>query len=169
MACPNLSQPFHLNVDASATGLGYILGQTVEGKDVVIAYGGRQLNKAECKYNTTEREALAFVEGIKKYQVYLHGQKLYVHTDHHALQWLMSIRNPTGKLARWALQLQHYDFEIIHRPGASNGNADAISRLPFSNDHITAIDSPGTEYYTEGSLHLFPYDFCVTAFCSNVR
>ena len=47
LAYPNLSQPFHLHVDASATGLGYILGQTVEEKDVVIAYGGRQLNKAE--------------------------------------------------------------------------------------------------------------------------
>ena len=49
---------------------------------------------------------------------------MYVHTDHQALQWLISIRDPTSKLARLALQLQHYDFEIIHRPGASNGNND---------------------------------------------
>ena len=142
---PNLSQPFHLSVDASSTGLGYILGQTIEGKDVVIAYGGRQLNKAECNYSTTEREALAVVEGIKRYQVYLHGQKFYVHTDHHALQWFMSIKDPTGKLARWALQLQHYNFEIIHRPGACIGNADAISRLPRSEIHLAAIDTPGVQ------------------------
>ena len=70
---------------------------------------------------------------------------MYVHTDHHALQWLISIRDPTSKLARLALQLQHYDFEIIHRPGASNGNTDAISRLPCSNVHITAIESPGIQ------------------------
>ena len=57
----------------------------------------------------------------------------------------MSMRNPTSKLARLALQLQHNDFEIIHRPGASNGNADAISRLPCSNVLITAIESPGVQ------------------------
>ena len=142
---PNLSQPFHLYVDASSTGLGYILGQTIDGKDVVIAYGGRHLNKAECNYSTTEQEAPAVVESIKKYQVYLHGQKFYVHTDHHALLWLMSIKDPTGKLARWALQLQHYDFEIIHRPGACNGNADAISRLPRSEIYLAAIDTPGVQ------------------------
>ena len=152
LAYPNLAQPFHLYVDASATGLGYILGQNINGQDVVIAYGGRQLNKAECNYSTTEREALAVVEGIKKYQVYLHGQKFYVHTDHHALQWLMGIKDPTGKLARWALQLQHYDFEIIHRPGKSNGNADAISRVPYSNLHITAINTPGVQFDTVHDL-----------------
>ena len=35
-----------------------------------------------------------------------------------------------GRLARWVLRLQAFDFEIRHRPGKANANADALSRLP---------------------------------------
>ena len=46
LAYPNFSLPFHLYTDASQTAIGYILGQTVEGREVVIAYGGRELSLA---------------------------------------------------------------------------------------------------------------------------
>ena len=82
----------------------------------------------ETRYSTTEREALAVVDDIKCYQPYLSCNKFYVHTDHGSLAWLMKVKDPTGRLARWALQLQQYDFEIIHRPGVQNGAADALSR-----------------------------------------
>eukprot|EP00112_Aurelia_sp_Birch-Aquarium-sp1_P024198 Seg753.2 transcript_id=Seg753.2/GoldUCD/mRNA.D3Y31 product="Retrovirus-related Pol polyprotein from transposon 412" pseudo=true protein_id=Seg753.2/GoldUCD/D3Y31 len=35
-----------------------------------------------------------------------------------------------GRLGRWALSLQSYDFEIRHRAGKQHGNADALSRKP---------------------------------------
>ena len=44
----------------------------------------------------------------------------------------MKVKDPTGRLARWALHLQQYDFEIIHRPGVQNGAADALSRRKYS-------------------------------------
>ena len=75
-----------------------------------------QLNRAEQNYSTTVREALAVVDGIRKYRVYLYGEKFFVHTDHHELKWLMDIKDPAGKLARWPLQLQQHDFDIIYRP-----------------------------------------------------
>ena len=53
-------------------------------------------------------------------------------TDHGSLTWLMRVKDPTGRLARWALRLQQYDLEIIHRPGTANGNADALSRRSYS-------------------------------------
>ena len=77
------------------------------------------------------KEKLALVEGIKKYRVYLQGKKFYVYTDHNALKWLMSGKKPTGKLARWSLLIQEFDFEILYRPGRVNGNADALSRFPY--------------------------------------
>ena len=138
LSYPDLSQPFHLYADASNSALGYILGQCIDGKEHVVAYGGRELNMAERKYSTTEREALAVVQGIKHYRPYLTGSKFFVHTDHGCLSWLMKMKDPTGRLARWSLQLQQFQFEIIHRPGTLNGNADALSRRSY----VSAISLP---------------------------
>ena len=131
LAYPDFNQPFHLYTNASQSALGYILGQCINGKECVIAYGGRQLNNAEKKNSTTEREALAVVDCVKHYQPYLAGNRFYIHTDHGSLSWLMCITDPTGRLALWALQLQQYHFDIIHCAGTSNGNADALSRRSY--------------------------------------
>ena len=142
LAYPDFSQPFHLYTDASQSALGYILGQVVDGKEHVIAYGGRELSLQETRYSTTEREALAVIDGIKRYQPYLFGRKFFVHTDHGSLSWLMKVKDPTGRLARWALQLQQYDFDVLHRPGSSNGNADALSRRPYTSSKSPVSTSP---------------------------
>ena len=107
-----------------------------------MAYGGRELNNAEKRYSTTEREALAVVDGIKRYQPYLHGRKFFVHTNHSSLSWLMNVKDPTGRLARWALQLQQYDFDIVYRPGPSNNNADALSRRSYSSTTVSGLSPP---------------------------
>ena len=49
---------------------------------------------------------------------YLEGCGFTVITDPGSLKWLHNSRNPTGRLARWHLDLLEYDFEIIHRKGA---------------------------------------------------
>jgi len=41
-----------------------------------------------------------------------------------------------GKLARWALILQEYEFKVIHRPGITHQNANTMSRKPL----ITFLD-----------------------------
>lgn len=86
LAYPDFTKEFLLFVDASSTGIGFTLAQTQNGKEVVIAYNGRGLNQAEKNYSTTEREALALVEGIKKFQPYLFGCKFTVITDHSSLR-----------------------------------------------------------------------------------
>jgi len=32
-----------------------------------------------------------------------------------AVKWLDSIESPSGRIARWALELQQYDFDIAYR------------------------------------------------------
>lgn len=65
---------------------------------------------------------------------YLEGYHFNVITDHLSLKWLNSIENPTGRLARWALELQQYTFSIHYRKGRNNVVADALSRQPL--EHI---------------------------------
>ena len=117
-----------MHTDASATGIGYALCQIQGGLNRAIAYGGRHLNAAERNYSTTEREALAIVEAVKKFRNYLYDRKFTICTDDHALRWLMSIKDPNGRLARWALLLQQYDFTIIYKAGKLNSDADDLSR-----------------------------------------
>ena len=38
-----------------------------------------------------------------------------------------------GRVARWYLALQPYDYEVVHRAGRLNGNADGLSRETASN------------------------------------
>ena len=71
--------------DCSSTGIGFTLAQIQNGKEVVIPYNGRGLNKAEQNNSTTEREALALVEGVKKFQPYLHNCNFTVVTDDSSL------------------------------------------------------------------------------------
>jgi len=65
-------------------------------------------------------------------------------TDHQALKWLQKLDSPTGRLARWALELQQYDYEIRYRRGVLNQVADILSRHPIkTNEETCAIDPPG--------------------------
>lgn len=43
------------------------------------------------------------------------------------------MKNPASKLVRIRLELEEYEFDIIHIPGKENILADALSRIPFSN------------------------------------
>ena len=53
LAYPDFKKEFLLFVDASSTGIGFTLAQNQNGKEVVIAYHGRGLSKAEQSYSTT--------------------------------------------------------------------------------------------------------------------
>ena len=126
------SGEFVLDTDASTEkGIGAVLSQVQsDGTERVIAYGSRSLRPPERNYCATRLELLALVEFIHYYRYYLLGRKFRVRTDHHALQWLTSFKEPQGQVARWLEKLQEYDFEIVHRPGRNHVNADAMSRRP---------------------------------------
>ena len=60
-------------------------------------------------------------------------------TDHQPLRWLLTMKCPVGRLARWALQIQQYNFKIIYVAGKSNPVADMLSRPTDVEPEVTNI------------------------------
>ncbi|KRK05548.1 uncharacterized protein Dyak_GE28019, partial [Drosophila yakuba] len=127
---PDFSRQFKLQTDASDVGIGAVLTQETEDGEHVISFASRKLSKAEQNYSATEKECLAIHWGIGKFKMYLEGYHFIVVTDHMALRWLNSIKSPAGRIARWALGLQPYQFEVQYRKGKLNVVADTLSRAP---------------------------------------
>ena len=65
---------------------------------------------------------------MKKFRHYL-CNKFIIVTDHQPLKWLNDIKNPQGKIARYKMMLQGYDYEIVHTAGKNNILPDYLSRL----------------------------------------
>lgn len=124
------SLPIELRVDASGYGLGAILLQERDNVKHPIAYASRSLTKAETNYSTTEKECLAAVWALNYFRAYVWGHKVFIVSDHHALCWLKTIKEPAGRLARWSLKLQDCDYEVRHKSGKAHADADCLSRNP---------------------------------------
>ena len=141
LAYPNFAYPFILATDASGTALGGILSQTINGSEQVMAYWSRQMNKAERRYSTIEREALAVVAAVKEFYPYLYGRSFTLLTNHNPLTSLQGLKDTGGRLTRWLLYLQQFDMKVLYRPERCNGNADTMSRRPDdSADQVAVVN-----------------------------
>ncbi|KAE9308906.1 hypothetical protein PF008_g20847 [Phytophthora fragariae] len=127
---PNFGHPFRLVTDASQIGLGACLMQDQGRGWQPIAFASKVNNDAEANYSIAELECLAVVWSVKLFRPYLYGRTFEIVTDHAALKWLMTRPNLAGRMHRWSLTLQEYDFQILYRPGTTNVVADALSRAP---------------------------------------
>ena len=57
---------------------------------------------------------------------YIYGSKFTIFTNHSSLKWLINLSDPDGRLARWAIKLQAYDYIILHKTGSKHANADFL-------------------------------------------
>lgn len=141
------TKPYVLRTDASAYALGAVLLQGEGAEEHPIEYASRLLNATERNYSTTEREALAVVWALDKFRGYVEGTKITIQTDHQPLRWLLSLKAPTGRLARWALSIQNYDLHIEYLPGKRNVVADTLSRPPC--DHSSSAECDVCSVFVE--------------------
>jgi hypothetical protein len=129
---PDPSLPYIVATDASDYAIGAVLSQVQYGEERPIAFYSKSLNEVEGRWAAVEKELFAIVAAIKFWRQYLLGTPFILYTDCQALSWALKLNAPAGKLARWSMLLQEYSFEVIHRPGVRNQNADTFSRLPMS-------------------------------------
>ena len=139
---PCLKEPFILYNDASQFAIGAALAQEQDGKERAICYDSKSLSKSQTKYSATRRELLALVTFTRHFRHYLLGQKFTIVTDHSALQWLHSFKDPDGITARWLEKLAPFDYEVRHRPDKSISCADGLSRIPPNSIDAIETDLP---------------------------
>ena len=126
-----------LACDASQYGLGAVLSQRYpNGEERPVGYASRTLSKAEQNYSQIEKEGLACVFGVKRFHCYIFGRSFILSSDHKPLASLFAKdktvpAQASARIQRWALTLGMYEYELIHKSGATHGNADALSRLPL--------------------------------------
>ena len=128
-----------LCTDASAFAIGGVLWQRYGEDPLPVAYVSRRLNKHELNYSVQELECLAIVYSVKKFRHYLLGSpfEIKVMSDHQSLQYLKKGREAGGRIARWAMALSEYNYQIEYLPGKSNLLGDALSRLvAIETEHI---------------------------------
>jgi hypothetical protein len=144
LAYPDFTKIFIVHTDASESAIGGVLSQKFDEGEKVIAYWSRQLRKAERGYSTIEREALAIVAAVKEFYPYLYGFEFVLVTDHNPLVSLKNLKDVGGRISRWLLFLQQFNFKINYRPGKQHVNADSLSRI--SPTQMVTLISPLQEY-----------------------
>ena len=137
---PNFDRQLTIYTDASYYALsGELTQKDNKNQENVIYYISRRMKGPDLNYTIREKECLAVVYSVKPFRYHLFGTEFTIVTDHAALAWLMTIKEPTGRLARWAIYLQANTFTIVHRKGLIYCNADTLSRHPKSMLTITEV------------------------------
>lgn len=133
------SKEILLHCDASPYGLGAVLSHKINGKEHPVMFASCSLTQAQKNYAQLHREALAIIFAVKKFHKYIFGKKFIIYSDHQPLKDIFNEHKPTpivaGRLQRWAIFLAMYDYKIVYKKGSKMGNADALSRLPLSEEN----------------------------------
>ena len=110
LGLPKTGLPWEVDTDASDYQVGAALFPVEKyGQRKSIGFWSRSLLPAEKNYSTPEKECLAIVWELQTLRPYLQSGNFVVNTDHSALRWPLTIREPSGRLMRWRLRLSEFD------------------------------------------------------------
>ena len=130
LARPDYNKRFYLNTDYSKYAIAAVLSQRGDDGELhPVAYASRVLKNAELNYPAVEGEILAVVWAVSYFRHYLHSARWTLLSDQLSIKWLLSTKNLSGRLCRWSLILQEYNFDCEYVSGAKNVVADSLSRL----------------------------------------
>ncbi|GFY68576.1 hypothetical protein TNIN_483831 [Trichonephila inaurata madagascariensis] len=128
-----------IHTDASIDGLAAVLLQRSSDDNSLhpIYYMSRKTSETERKYTSYERKVLVIIEARKKFKVYILGMPFKIITNCNAFTKTMSKKDLNTRIARWALNLQDYDYTILHRSGSQMAHVDALSRIQVLTNQCT--------------------------------
>jgi hypothetical protein len=78
---------------------------------------------------------------LQKFHHYLLGGHFKMFTDHSALKYLVNKPVLGGRLCRWLLLFQKYDFEIVVNPGRMNKGPDHLLKFEYGEEPISLEDT----------------------------
>ena len=121
-----------VTTDASDVGIGGVLSQMQNGKEVPIAFFSKTLSPTERNYATNEKEAYACLLACEHWEKLLLGRHFILKTDHAPLTTILKQphgKRESAKFARWLERMEQFDFATEYLQGSSNRVADYLSRL----------------------------------------
>ena len=133
----DFSQPFHIETDASGTGVGAVLLQNGHP----LAFINKALGPRNLGRYAYEKEYLAILLAIEQWHHYLLQFEFFIHTDHGSLTHLNEQRLHTPWQQHVFTKLLGLQYKIAYRKGSDNGAADALSRRDHSCE-LLAVSSP---------------------------
>ena len=130
---PDYSRPFTIQTDASLKGIGGFIGQECPITKAIqpIAFCGRSLRCSEKNYSICQLELLAVIYCILYFRPYIEMTQFHLVTDCKSLKSLLATKDLSPRLARYALILQGYDFDVTYKQGLLNAASDALSRRTY--------------------------------------
>ncbi len=113
-----------------STGAVALLLQDENGIYHPLCFFFKKFNRHQCNYSTIEKESLALLLALKKFEVYVgsSSQPVEVFTDHNPLVFLQMFCNKNQRLIRWALICQDFYLNIKYKKGKDNVIADSLLR-----------------------------------------
>ena len=143
LAYPDFTKPFKLHIDACDRGLGAILYQDQpDGQEKPISFASRSLSKAESNYPAHNLEFLALKWAVtKRFHEYLYGNEFTVYMDNNPLTYILMTAKLDATGHRWVAALAAYNFTLNYRPGKTNIDADALSRIPWDKEQTVELET----------------------------
>ena len=127
--------------DASDLVIGAVLRQREYGKPYVVYYARKTLNEAQRNYTTTEKELLAVVYALDKFQANLVGSDIVIFTYHSTLKYLLTKKDAKARIIRWVLLLQEFNLQIKDKKEVENVVVYHLSKLTIAhNRHSPPIN-----------------------------
>ena len=136
--------PFVVECDASDVAISASLNQN--GRPV--AFMSKTLSATECRYPAVEKEALAIIEAVRKWNHLLSRQPFILITDQKSVSFMFDNRKRSkiknSKIQSWRLELAEFSYAIQYREGKDNVVPDSFTRA-----HCAAVSKSLEEIHAQ--------------------